>query len=358
MRKIFIACFILTLTACRYVTNEGPVLIEPLTAHIDTAAVTRGNIETIELHQGITRIQSDPISFSAGGLRLGGFNVFPGDYIIIGQTLAWLDIDHIKEQIASQEASISHMRILHALEADILALNIEIMLIDYYNLNSYTYYNTATRLREDIAWARLAKSHLLQNQALDYNEAVLRLQELTASIANTELIAPFSGVVTYLTARPGDWINAYEPVIYAAKSRTVFVEYIGQSMSAGRARQSVRVQAHLYDRIFDLEIINLTQEQQDYYNRIGVSQPIRYNIITSEDIPIGASVIIFFYSLWYEDVLRVPRNALFIGPNGHYVYRIDNGQLTQVFVRTSMPTETFVAIFYGLFEGDEVFVRP
>jgi hypothetical protein len=175
-----------------------------------------------------------------------------------------------------------------------------------------------------------------------------------------EIRAAFGGEVVY-TMGLGTWVNANDPVMYMARPRGVFVEYIGRPLNVVYLRSGVRVQGVIGGKVFDLKLVPTTIEEQLYYSRRELAPPTRFEILAGlHDMPTpGEAVFIHFYTAWADDVLRIPGNALFPGGQGEsFVYRFEDGRQVQVDVTVGSTTESYVEILEGLNEWDEVFVRP
>jgi len=358
---------VLTFSACTgSVVSQGPPLADPVATQIGSTRVTFGDVKAKELRQGIVRLHSEAVRLEGESGRFGAFYVWPGDEVVAGQLLARMDLEAIQLQIDNQEERISRMRRLHQFENRERALEIDVLELAYANavwaaaetLDAVAADNIA-RLYENIAWARHIQQQTLARQAFDLGELEVRLVQLRAALAGTEIFAPFAGVVTHLEVFPGTWVNTSDPILYiTCHDAALFVEYVGQSTNTQTMRFAARVQGQVGEDVFDLELIPLTAVQQLYYRRRELAPPIRFEIANATPPAVGTPVFIHLYSRLYENVLRVPRNALFVdGTYGSYVYRIEDGQQIRVFVTAGFVLETYVAIFDGLQEGDEVFVR-
>jgi len=89
--------------------------------------------------------------------------------------------------------------------------------------------------------------------------------------------------------------------------------------------------------------------------------PTRFEIVGGNaPLPAaGEPVFIHFYSVQTRDVLRVPANALFADDyGGEFVRQVIDGQLERVYVVTGAVSDAYVEILEGLYEGNEVFIRP
>ena len=315
-------------------------LITPVSARMDTAIVDRGVVKTVVQHEGITRVRSAALSFGNISHRFGAFYVIEGDIVVEGQLLARLDTENLLRQISEQESLIERLIHEHYFDNRARELEIELLSLD----------------GADRRWAVLALSQAQDRQALTLRHARERLEELQNNVELHELQAPFDGVVTFITDRQyGQWIGPLEPIIFIS-TQDVFIEYMGNENLP--LRRSVRIQGHLDGRVYDLESLPFTWEERAFYTAQGINMPIRFTA-DSNDLTPGSHAFIMIYTVWHENALRLPINALFLDPDAnHYVYVITDGLMEPTRVRIGDITDTFAVILDGLYKGDEVFVRP
>ena len=335
-------------TACTGQYTRGPALIDPVVASLQGAFVTFGNVEEKQVRQGLVRIPSETVVLEGASGHFGTFYVSSGDSVAQGQVLARMDVTQLQNQIENQEELIANLAQQQYMERQGLLLDVIAL-----ELNGAG--------RASIEFAQLAYAHATQRQELDMQDAQRRLDELMDAFAGSTITAPFDGIIVALSNVENSWVNRLDPVLYIASPQMyqdVFVEYIGQRMNHHQARCRVRVTAHANGQVFELTPLSLTSTQQFYYTRQDLLLPIRYQFESGESLPAGTPAAIHLYTVWYQDVLRVPQNAIFFDIYGNnYVYRLIDGAMVQTFVTSGSITTTYVAIFDGLQEGDEVFVR-
>jgi len=331
----------------------APPLYAPVAMRPDSALVTRGPVESLVIMHGLTRLPTYAARLEYGSGRIGSIYAWPGDSVTQGQLLARLDMTHLQTQIDSAEELIQRSRVLHRMQSDEMALQIEYFELAYAQEPSHG-------IRESIEWLRLDLNHLRIRHALDMADLESNLAELLQGLENMEIRAAFDGEIVY-TVGLDTWVNVNDPVMYIALPDGVFVEYVDMALPTIRLRQGVRTQGVIGSRVYDLQLLPLTLEQQLHYNRLGITQTIRFEILAEPDnLPTpGEIVFIHFYTAWADDTLRIPTNALYRNwPDDSFVYRFEDGQQVQVYVTTGIITDSYVEILEGLYEGDEVFVRP
>jgi len=373
MKILFIvisATLLLSLAACSNIDEfsvlHGPPLIEPAVPVVTGGRVTVGNVETKTIRQGVVRVESQAVLLQSASGRFGRFYVRPGDEVTQGQLIARMDVEHIHEQIEIITERIANMRRTNqfdneerALEIDLLELNYTATIMAAAEAFDENAMDAAQAVRNRIEWANLNMRHAIERQAMDMRDAEARLAELRASLAYTDIVAPFDGTIVNFATGRGHWINTAETVLYmTCTNPAIFVEYIGQTMNQHQARLPIMVRGHAHGEVFGMERMLLTAAQQSYYTRMEVSLPIRYEIPSDISLSVGTPVAIHLYTVWYENVVRVPQNALFAcRVYGDYVYLLIDGAMVQTFVTIGRVTESFAPVFSGVSEGDEIFVR-
>ena len=371
-----VALFLIALSGCASAPvafSPGPPLEAPVATRLDTFTVERGDVIFRDILSGILTVHSTPVGFEVSHVHVGSVYVLPGDEVEQGQVLARIDLEHVHEQIEELAARLSQLEFINSLASARDSLEIDIMYLEYASEIRYAAENLdynallrAERIQRDIEWTKLMAAQSMDLRNLEIANIRSHINALRSAFITGELFAPIGGVVTNVLVSDGDWINPGDYAVYiAAHNQRVFVEYVDRRFPLHLIRQSERITAHIGDRIFDLEFIELTTEQVRYYTRrsydiIGeLETPIRFEIMAPEDeLPnLGELVAIIAYWIFYEDVLRVPTNAIHWGETEVYVLRLVDGMPVRTPVVASLPA-AFTAVHEGLEEGDVVIVRP
>ena len=342
-----------------------PELIVPYAAQaVDTTPVTRGPMMIVTRHSAIIRTRSEGLDFGPVAYYFGGYHVRHGDIVYEGQLIATLDQRRLREEITELENHIGLIQRINALDNEMMALDIEMLAFEYNQalLRAATAFDEAAmadaerivfrveRMEMDLSLAR-------ERQAFNLRNDEEQLQQLRAQLRDFELRAPYDGMIIYLERiRQGTWLPALEAVAFiACLEAETFIDYFGHLPGPAR---TARIQAHINNNVYDLIPVNIENPEVRSYIAHGGPIPRRFTTENRDRLPIGAYAAIHAYTLWEEDTLRIPVNALFSDPQvGYYVQKIIDGQTYQVPVGTGARTVTFIEILDGLEEGDEVVVR-
>ena len=356
---VLLSVAIFILSSCASEPPPSPVLIRPVIAEIrfDTETVTRGMVADITIREGVMRRDTHPLSFGPAAGFFYAYEVRLGDTVQEGQLLARLDFEIIAAQIERQEEHINRLRRSHDLANRLHLANLEILIAENDHINRRAgdeSYIQRLQRESDIVLGWLELDFMKQRQYLDLRHEEGELSALRQRLEISELRAPFNGVVAYLVTRQkGAWVSPFEPMVYLiAEDALLFAEYIGAAVFIPALAD--RITAHVNRRIYNVTRLFITREQLLRYGRA----PVRFTLDTENPPQPGSFVALHVYTNLMEDVLRIPRQALFYSfDSGFYVYRIENGQFTMTPVIVGTRSETNVAVLSGLEEGDEVYVR-
>ena len=357
--------------------SPGPPLEEPVATQLDTFVAERGEVIFRWMLSGVLTVHSTPVGFDVFHLYVGHVYVKPGDEVVEGQILARIDTDYVFEAIDELTTRLGRLQRTSSLESTRDQLEIDIMYLAYSNEIRYAAENLdynallrAERIQTEIEWAKLIAEQSLELRNFEIASIRSQIDMLRGAIIADELFAPICGVVTNVLVSAGDWLDPGDYAVdIAAPGQRVFVEYVGGLFPAHMIHQIERFTAHVGDRIFDLQFVVLTTEQVRYYTRrsfdiLGeLETPIRFEFAVPDDeLPqLGELVTIMAYLVYYDDVLRVPINAVHAAGTGNFVLRLVDGMVVQTpveVIATTSPRMGFVAVHEGLEEGDVVIVRP
>jgi multidrug efflux pump subunit AcrA (membrane-fusion protein) len=367
MRLLFLLGFAFIFTACAHeIEYPAPALVQPVSAKADTAIVVRGDVERVEQYRAFVRFMSEGLFFrDTGGLRFGEYHVRSGERVKEGQLLATLDTERIREQIEEQEERLDRLRTEQGFESASLALDIDIARAEYVNLFRTENYNE--QQMEAAEWKRLEIERLeiefmqlSERHALTMEHSSVRLNELKERLPESELRAPYDGIITFLVSRnPGDNVAAFSPLAYISDETFSFIEPAGDEAISFSRNQLVK--AFYNDTVYDLVRVPVSRVEHMFYSARRMSAPLRFMLSDPGQKlpPPGTFITIRIYSGVAEDVLRIPANSLYHSLEvGTYVYRMENGQKVPVEVEIGLNTDVYTEIRYGLEEGDEVYVKP
>ncbi len=273
---LFVICFIIFLASCKAENEKNPISAS-------------GTIEAVEV----------AVASKLGG-QVEKILVGEGDQVKIGDTLAVIDSSSLEIQLRQAEAGIRlteaqlELLLKGARAEDIrqaeealnqAEANLSVAEEDWKRLRTLAEKESATQKQRDDAEARY-KVALAQNetarQALQKAKQLVRPEEIKAararldqavaardlikkSIADSVLLSPASGIVTYKIIEAGEFIIPGSPLLTVADLANVHLEIYLPEKELGRIRlgQSAEVKIDSYpDRVFTGKVIFISPEAE------------------------------------------------------------------------------------------------
>ncbi|MFZ5919328.1 MAG: HlyD family efflux transporter periplasmic adaptor subunit [Chloroflexota bacterium] len=210
------------------------------------------------------------------------------------------------------------------------------------------------RARQALDWLNEGGDALLES---DVEQAQLALDRLRAQAADARIVAPGSGVVLEVMARPGDALAEGMALILmtspaAVEARTTVIEedlplvQVGQTVDLFfDARPDVTVQGHV------TRIVPRREAASD--------RPLYPVYITPDELPEGLApgmtVDVSIVTASRSDVLRLPRTLVRARADGTAEVQVwAGGEAETRTVRVGLRGDIYVEIVDGLRQGEEV----
>ena len=207
------------------------------------------------------------------------------------------------------------------------------------------------------AQIRLKQAQLEYEQYIYESEYSIRTQqenidELTEYYNDTEIVAPFDGVVTYITTKAkGDTIYAGE-TLFTVQSQDRYV--IGLDNSSGNFRYGMRVTVGLGPRnskryVEGRVIVSgniLPNEDKVSYALIEL-----YDEVTDSDL---RNILVSGNTIELKNVLIIQRNAITLDGGKSYVSILNGDMVQKRIVVSGHIATTYTWILQGLESGQQV----
>ena len=355
------------LTAGMRAFAEAPALLEPVGVQSDTAVVARSDIFNITVFDGEVVPHVEEMYFTVDG-TVGEVHVRLGEPIKAGESIITLDQTNLFEQIEALSEEIAYI------EAD-LAFQNEIANIDIRMKGLALQQLIGAPVETEDEQARLVEIELMQldiermrMENAHYNQRVnqleldakrVELSRLNSILPLNTLVAPYDGHIVFgRQMKKGDYVGAYEPLIYIADNTRLQVkcDYVSEPMT----RTASKIYALIGDHEYLLEYIPMDQSEFLSAMLSGISLTSEFDIAEPEkagDIEAGMFAAVCTVTGLREDTLVIPSNALFREFSGGYVYVMEDGARTRRDIKTGMVTDGLTEVVSGLSEGEVVYVK-
>jgi len=213
--------------------------------------------------------------------------------------------------------------------------------------------------------ARLARELTLSMQSLDYAiaqiqyaQAEMRYLQAAQQVTDTQLIAPFSGVLLSVEKRVGDGISAYQPIGVLSDPTDLWAIATVFEQDAYRVASGQRVELVLdayLDRTYYGTVLQIASQAVLWQGKWAYEVTIVFD--EEQDIPatmrMGADMRIIMREK--EHVLLIPTQAIVLSGGRQYAEVVQqNGAVQQVEIQTGLSTGSQTEVISGLAAGDVI----
>lgn len=322
-------------SGCQYILPAeeeplAPPLIEPKEVDYKTVNVERGDM--VSSVQGMGRFESASMAdvhFTASGGRIKNKAAKVGDKVKKGDVLIELDVGDLEYSLQRERLRLQQME------------------------NNYASLKKAMRYASD--------KTALTNAGIDLEMQKLTIQQLEEQKTNATLLAPFDGVVLYVTsANQGTWVDAYATLVRVADQSEKVLTYSNESNRAS-FQIGMKVDVTLKDKStvtgevisapFDRGMLDTEELAKIVYIKLPDSALAK--------VSVGEEAKVVLVLAERKGVLKLPRNVIRNYQQRKYVQVLDVDDKVKVErdVEVGLETTTEAEILSGLEEGEQVIVK-
>jgi HlyD family secretion protein len=187
--------------------------------------------------------------------------------------------------------------------------------------------------------------------------ASVSLKTLEEQLADSQLKAPFDGIVTSTTGREGDSVAAYTPVTIMANPSSILValEVNPQDLNKIAVGQAAVVTLDAFKgQRFDSKVIGLPNASAGPQPQ-ALARTVKLSFTPPGPVDLGALTNVTITTQRKDDVVIIPNQALRRFGGRKYVQVIaENARKREVDVETGIATDTETEIIKGIKEGARV----
>jgi membrane fusion protein, macrolide-specific efflux system len=316
-----LAAFALLLSGCFLIPEAEKDLEAPLVelpeVRYDTIEVTRRSlIRQVSVSGRLVASRQQDLFFREQGGRLVSLPIRPGDGVRQGQVLAEIGVAGLSYQVRLREIAVEKAR-----------LRLELL-------------RSSSANRFEVGMA-----------ALDVEAAEVQLEESAATLADSRLLAPFSGQVAQVGPEEGDYVEPFRTVARLVDPSRLVMECAADSEETFGIGTLVDVEVR--GRRLRGEVVSVPipeEAKKDERMLIAVTGLPR-------DAAMGDLAVATLVLERRENAIVVPRYVLHGSAGAMYVNVLDKGERVERDVQTGMETPSEVEILRGLDEGEQVITR-
>lgn len=190
---------------------------------------------------------------------------------------------------------------------------------------------------------------------------------LEHQLGKSRITAPVDGVVAQLTVREGDVVALGEPLLTVFQPDNYQVETYVLAESLEGIHEGLAVQLRQKrqgeDLVFPGKVTGIAPTAVEQVSALGLEEQ-RIKITITPEPPPGVELLpgtgldVEFVTNRQEEVLAVPKTALFPYQDGEALWIVDKGQAKVQPVETGFENNSHVVITQGLKPGDLVILNP
>lgn len=312
----------LPLSGCFLIAEEEKDLEVPLVElpaiTYDTLEVTRRTlVKQVSVSGRLVASRQQDLFFREQGGRLVSLTVRPGDNVRAGDVIAEIGAAGLSYQVRLRDIAVRKA-----------LLRLELL-------------ETTGANRYEIAMA-----------GLDVEAAEVQLEESTAKLADSRLLAPFAGQVVRVGAEEGDYVEPFQTVARIADPSKLVMECAADDAGTFGIGTAVEVEVRGHRCRGEVVSVPDPDEPADDERRMLVA-------VTGlpRDAAMGDLAIATLVLDRREAAIVVPRYVLHGSAGAAYVNVLQDGERVERDVVTGLETSSEVEIVEGLVEGEQVIVR-
>ncbi|MBQ7064960.1 MAG: hypothetical protein IJM90_08735 [Firmicutes bacterium] len=338
--------------------GRAPELLEPQNAVRPTHTVRRGTIYDVRVMDGEVIPVMRTVSLDKSG-TVGACHVYVGDTVRKGDLLLSLETEQLTEEAERLTAQLEQTRQSFASDLRTAELNVKIAEQELSRMQWQKASSTSIlRKRQEIERLKLSYEQLQEEQAFRLEQLAQSVQKAEEALQDQELVSPADGIIVYCRQmNVGDKISEHDVLFVIASESEIEIrsDYLSakdynaaNKVEARIGADTYQVRQHPYDQQEYLRMVLAGKTVRSYYDLIG----------NTGEVQAGTYAALLIYTNFKEDVLTVPRTALYHDESGRYVYVVTaNGGSERRNITTGIMTSMDAEVLEGLQEGETIYVK-
>ncbi len=346
-KALYILLICLLLTACGRVDEEVPELLEAAGAQPDTAVAQRCDIITQSVYKAVFAPRYTALYFDHDAV-IGEMSVSIGSPVNAGDTILSKDVSSINAQLAALDSEESALQRDGESAKQLYDIDMELYELYIKKASGDEKYSIETE--KEIYALEYANAQSERSERLD--AIASQRASLTAQLDGVSLISPVNGHISYLGARSGGLLGAYETACIVTDEDSIVLQ-------SDFIAQSVLDSASSVYALCEGERVEITPEavDEDEYARASLKGKASYSVFTFDgDRAIGATAVVVVEKELARNVIAVPVNAVYSDSGEYYIYTYNDGSRLRVNVTVGERNASLIEITSGLDEGSVVYV--
>ncbi|HDP36571.1 MAG TPA: efflux RND transporter periplasmic adaptor subunit [Candidatus Atribacteria bacterium] len=193
----------------------------------------------------------------------------------------------------------------------------------------------------------------------EINEQELNFQIAKKNLEDTTLKAPFSGLITEVSVKPGDYINSGREVVYIIDDSSYEIEVaINEidSLEIQEGQEAIIILDAFPGREFSGRVEEIHNYTQNVNGVVTLPVTVQLDKVDKQFKP-GFSALVEIIIGRAEDKLLVPISAILDRKGQQMVVKVVDNKPVQTPVKAGFSDGVYTAIEEGLAEGEEIVIN-
>ena len=191
----------------------------------------------------------------------------------------------------------------------------------------------------------------------------VQMSDIDDKISQSEVYAPLSGIVTNVSAKNGGFANSTMPIMEISASDDIIAvcDVLSSDALALKENQKVEILQKIgEDTVKKSGIIIEIGKYAKTKMSLGLEEQrveIKIKLDDVKNIIVGSDIDIIFETLRLDNVLIVPKSAVFEYENDKYVWKVQDGKLAKAKIETGHESDYEYEVISGLSQDDIIIME-
>lgn len=352
---LILSFFSFLLSGCGNRQEEDPGLLDPVKVKLDTENVKIDTMYNMEVFDASIIPYTEGLS-SEHEFEVDDIKVGVGDRVKKGQVLISMERSDYTEAYTDLKEDIDFTEQNNSYSNEQTEGDIKIAQLELTQLRKNGQEKDIRRKELEVEELEIQYRYTKELQQLELGDKYNKLSKLEEKLNYPDFIAPYDGTITYLSKiHKGDILQPYDSVIYIADDSRLSIK--ADYITDRSIENANKMYALIEGKEYDITYVPFTDEEFKY--RIFNELPLESNFSLKDtsSLESGTYACICVISNYLENVLTLPKKAIYTEGPVKYVYKLVDGERVRQEVEVGRSNKLKIQIISGLKEGDEVYVQ-
>ena len=355
MKKSILAAVLiavmLLVTGCATETVEVPELLVPVGASLDRTTVTVGDMEDATIYSAAVAPRYTALYFTED-TAIGQIVNPVGSIVKAGDVIVSSDVSSVQRRINALDSEAAQLTSDMESAQRLHDIDVELYQI---SMNKAANKDERYDIETDMMLYELEFENAQASRQERLDAIASERAALEPLLAGSAIVAPTDGQVVYIGCAAGQTVGAYDVVCVVTDMNSPVIQ--SSFITATTIENAVEIYAIVGENRYALTAEAVDEDDYAVSVLRGGEYLSVFTTDTTEGIETGMSAVVCIVTMRREDVVKIPRNALYSEGDIYYVYMIEGDEnRVRRNVEIGALSSTEAEIVSGLEEGDVIYV--